>query len=139
MTITFTAYGVAKGKGSMKGYVVRDRWGRQKVGMTNDSRGTVVWQNAVAVEALRAAKGARFARGEAVSVQMTFCFIRPVSVKPSRRPFLTVKPDIDKLVRAVLDALTGTVLADDAQVVVLRASKDYCVGPSSVTVAVKSL
>jgi hypothetical protein len=36
-----------------------------------------------------------------------------------------VRPDLDKLVRAVLDALTGPVLADDGQVVLLSAGKFY--------------
>lgn len=35
------------------------------------------------------------------------------------------KPDIDKLARAVLDALTGVVFWDDAQVVTLGVSKGY--------------
>jgi crossover junction endodeoxyribonuclease RusA len=35
------------------------------------------------------------------------------------------RPDIDKLARAVLDALTGSVLIDDAQVVDLRIRKRY--------------
>jgi len=35
------------------------------------------------------------------------------------------KPDVDKLVRAVLDALTGVVFHDDAQVVDLFATKVY--------------
>lgn len=35
------------------------------------------------------------------------------------------QPDIDKLVRAVLDALTGVCYDDDAQVVMLLATKQY--------------
>ena len=35
------------------------------------------------------------------------------------------RPDLDKLVRAVLDALTDVVYPDDAQVHVIRASKRY--------------
>lgn len=37
----------------------------------------------------------------------------------------TTKPDTDKLVRAVLDSLTGIAYLDDAQVVWLQASKAY--------------
>ena len=36
-----------------------------------------------------------------------------------------VKPDIDKLARSVLDALTGIVFHDDSQVVTLTAHKVY--------------
>lgn len=35
------------------------------------------------------------------------------------------KPDVDKLARAVLDAITGIVIADDALVVQLDARKEY--------------
>ena len=37
----------------------------------------------------------------------------------------TSKPDVDKLARCVLDALTGVVYADDSQVVGINASKCY--------------
>jgi len=43
---------------------------------------------------------------------------------PATRP-----SDLDKLVRAVLDALTGIVWKDDAQVVALKATKVQGVTP----------
>ena len=36
-----------------------------------------------------------------------------------------VKPDLDKLIRAVLDGLTGVAYVDDAQVTLISASKSY--------------
>ena len=45
--------------------------------------------------------------------------------KRQTREFPTVRPDLDKLVRAVLDALTGVIFVDDAQVLGLYASKRY--------------
>jgi Holliday junction resolvase RusA-like endonuclease len=47
------------------------------------------------------------------------------TVKPSAPPFPAVKPDVDKLSRAVMDALRGVVYADDAQVVAKVVSKHY--------------
>lgn len=47
---------------------------------------------------------------------------RPRSVK---RALPLVKPDIDKLSRAVLDALTGIAYVDDGQVISLTALKHY--------------
>jgi Holliday junction resolvase RusA-like endonuclease len=35
------------------------------------------------------------------------------------------RPDIDKLLRAVLDALTGLVFVDDGQVVTVNMAKEY--------------
>lgn len=48
------------------------------------------------------------------------------------------RPDIDKLVRAVLDALTMRVWRDDGQVIEIRASKRYGNAPG-VTVVVEAL
>jgi Holliday junction resolvase RusA-like endonuclease len=51
-----------------------------------------------------------------VRVAITFVFERPKYAPKSRmRP--VVKPDIDKLTRACMDALTGILYHDDAQVV----------------------
>ena len=50
----------------------------------------------------------------------------------------TKKPDIDKLVRLVLDALTGIAYVDDSQVVLLYAEKSYvhpAVAGCSITIA----
>jgi Holliday junction resolvase RusA-like endonuclease len=43
------------------------------------------------------------------------------------RPFPTTKPDVDKLTRTCLDAITqaGNVWADDSQVIILTAAKYY--------------
>lgn len=57
-----------------------------------------------------------------VRVELTFIFVRP---KTSKRSYPSVKPDIDKLCRTVLDAATGHLFKDDSQVVVLNARKDY--------------
>jgi len=61
----------------------------------------------------------------AFRVSITFHVKRPASVK---RALPTVYPDLDKLVRAVLDALTGRVWDDDAQVCEIIASKRYATG-----------
>ncbi len=39
--------------------------------------------------------------------------------------FVTVKPDLDKLVRAIMDSLSSVVWRDDAQVAQVRATKLY--------------
>lgn len=57
-----------------------------------------------------------------VSVTLSFYMPRGKTVK---RVHATVKPDLDKLVRSVLDSLTGTAFVDDSQVVTLLATKVY--------------
>lgn len=57
-------------------------------------------------------------------IEMTLLFILP-KPKTVTRDFPTVPPDLDKLVRSVLDALTAIAYKDDAQVVDIRAMKIY--------------
>jgi Holliday junction resolvase RusA-like endonuclease len=58
-------------------------------------------------------------------VIVTLSFVLPRPQKP-RWPAPAVKPDIDKLVRAVMDGLTdGGLLGDDARVVDLHTTKRY--------------
>jgi Holliday junction resolvase RusA-like endonuclease len=57
-----------------------------------------------------------------VRVELIFYFKRPKSVK---RELPSVKPDIDKLCRTVLDGATGLLFKDDSQVVILNARKEY--------------
>jgi|TARA_R110000868_G_scaffold74293_5_gene214773 crossover junction endodeoxyribonuclease RusA len=58
----------------------------------------------------------------AVKVEIDFLFIRP---KSSKRVFPSVTPDLDKLIRAVLDGLTGVAYEDDCQVILIQATKTY--------------
>ncbi len=70
-----------------------------------------------------------------VRVTLGFAFPHPAAhfrtgknaglLKPSAPAVKATRPDIDKLVRAVLDALTGLAFADDGQVVELLAFKAY--------------
>ena len=57
-----------------------------------------------------------------IKVEIDFIFQRP---KSSQRPFPTVAPDLDKLIRAVLDGLTGVAYEDDSQVILIQATKTY--------------
>ena len=61
-----------------------------------------------------------------VQIVIYFRLPRPASVKVSRRPYPAVKPDVDKLLRNTLDALTQAgIYRDDAQVVDLFVQKRY--------------
>lgn len=61
-----------------------------------------------------------------VVLTIDFFMVRPASVKPAKRPYPSVAPDLDKLVRGVGDALKQAgVYTDDAQVVMIRAIKRY--------------
>lgn len=58
----------------------------------------------------------------ACCVKIDFIFEKPKSVK---RTLHTIRPDLDKLVRAVLDGLTGAAFIDDSQVIECFATKRY--------------
>ena len=57
-----------------------------------------------------------------VSFEVTFVFEKP---KSATRPAPWVKPDLDKLIRAVLDGLTGIAYEDDCQVIHIVTRKIY--------------
>lgn len=60
-----------------------------------------------------------------VTVSLEFLLPRPVSTPKTGPAFAMRKPDIDKLARAVLDAITSAgVIEDDARVIALTATKD---------------
>ena len=62
----------------------------------------------------------------AVCVTMRFKMPRPKRLKPGRYEPCITRPDVDNLVKAVLDALTEDGWwRDDAQVVRIYVSKDY--------------
>lgn len=60
----------------------------------------------------------------AIVLNIDFVLHRPTSMpKTKPTPPAVKKPDLDKLVRGVCDALTGIVYADDSQVVSMHLSK----------------
>ena len=78
-------------------------------------------------------------------MELAFTFIRPRwhygrrGLRPSAPLGHAVRPDLDKLARAVLDALVGAgVIRDDAQVAELHATKGYGERPG-LAVALRSL
>lgn len=99
--------------------------------------GLAVWRNMISAAA-REAWGMDNVYGGPFTIALTFRMKRPRShykdlqggIRPqaiNERP--SVMPDLDKLVRAVLDSLTGIVWFDDGQVVEIHASKVYAESP----------
>jgi Holliday junction resolvase RusA-like endonuclease len=122
-TVTFTVYGTPVAQGSMKAVMPLGAAHPRVLHTSNKKlkawREDIGWR---ALEALNRAGLTRMGRSVAVSVEAVFYFRRPSSVT---RDYMTVAPDIDKLGRAVLDALTGVVYEDDSQVVELVKRKLY--------------
>jgi crossover junction endodeoxyribonuclease RusA len=90
--------------------------------LAESSKAVGPWRERVALAAHNAMGGQQLIGG-AVTVRLSFVLPRPVATPKRRTPPATKKPDVDKLARAILDAITDTIIADDSQVVDLRASK----------------
>jgi Holliday junction resolvase RusA-like endonuclease len=73
-----------------------------------------------------------------VRVRIVFNRSRPKSSKRKKSMYACTRPDIDKLARAVLDAMTGIVFTDDAQVAALIAEKRYA-DKASVEITVEEI
>lgn len=127
MTLVFTVFGVPQQKGSIKAFVPKG-WNRPI--LTDTNRNLKMWAQLVAEGASRSIQQLPAAdRGcltEGVRLTVAFYLPRP---KALMRRGLEVahlkKPDLDKLVRGVKDALTRVVWTDDSLVVELVATKQY--------------
>lgn len=126
--MTFVVFGAPATKGSTVSFM-----GARGVVTKADCRTLAAWTQAVGWAA-RAA-GIRPAPKEAsVKVSAIFQFVRPAS--KAKRVHPVVKPDVDKIGRALLDALTGVAYIDDAQVVQLQMWKVYG-GDARTTVTIR--
>ena len=120
--VEFFVAGVPAPKGSMRGFVV----GRRAI-LTSDNTKLKPWAFAVRAEALRVRTGEPIVGPVRVHVQ--FYLPRPKSL-PARISAATKKPDLDKLLRGALDAISGVLFVDDAQVIAVWATKAYARTPA---------
>lgn len=76
-----------------------------------------------------------------VTVSLEFFFPRPMAAKNRLYPHMRSAGDLDKLCRAVLDALQPKVLEDDSLVVTLVSTKRYETSqyPAGVVITVEDL
>ena len=85
------------------------------------------WRQAVTAQAQAIVNASDWQPADGpIQLHVDFFLARPKSVPVTKRAFRTKAPDIDKLVRAVCDALTDAeVWLDDSQVVKLISTKNY--------------
>jgi Holliday junction resolvase RusA-like endonuclease len=121
----FRVYGLARPQGSLRPFKLPTG---QIVTTMSNAKVVKPWRDSVASAAREA--GVRQLEGP-VFVRVEIHLPRPkghfgkrgLRASAPTRP--AVKPDLDKLCRAILDALTGLAWRDDAQVVGLGAWKNY--------------
>lgn len=118
-----TIYGIPQPQGSVKAFT---RKGSRFPILTSDNEKLKPWRQQVtqtAMAEMGRTGATMIKRPEGATVHVAFFFDRPKSTKDGATK--TTKPDLDKLVRGLLDALTGVAFEDDAQVAQLFCTKSY--------------
>jgi Holliday junction resolvase RusA-like endonuclease len=122
--VTLTVYGTPIPQGSTKAFM---RPGMKLPIVTADNVKTKPWRQAI-VDASREQVAGQAPLDGPLSLRVVFYLPRPKTA-PKRVTEPAKKPDTDKLLRAVMDALTAAgVWADDAQVVQVEARKVFAGG-----------
>ena len=124
----FEVPGLPQTQGSMRGFVVKGR-----AVLTSTNKGLKAWRKAVADAALASGWASAEPMDGPVRLDVTFMFVRPKGhyrtnheIKPSAPPFPhTSGGDLDKLVRAIGDALTKIAWTDDRRIVICHAAKEW--------------
>lgn len=99
----------------------KGRAGNGRAILTSDNPKLKLWRRHIA-NTLKASRRDPFPDG--VHVEAEFVLPRPKSCPKKRTPQAITRPDVDKLLRAVLDAVTyAGVWRDDSQVVSVNACK----------------
>ena len=118
--IRFSVVGVPVTQGSARATILKTT-GRAVL-IQENHKGLRAWRGAIRRAAETVAEGQKAPAQTPVWVTASFRLPRPASVKRIRP---SVKPDLDKLARASLDALSGVLFEDDGQVVSLHVQKEY--------------
>lgn len=130
--ITFTVFGTPVPQGSLKAFGRKRKRGALfqdgRIVVTHDNPNVKLWRHDVVAAALAALAGSPPIEESPLELHVMFFLPRPASA-PKRVVAPAKKPDCDKLLRAVMDALTAAgVWRDDAQVTDVHASKAFAGG-----------
>lgn len=136
-SITFTVHGKAIAKGSMRAFQPK---GMSRPVLTSTAKGLKAWESDIRGELQSAMKLnhpdiVRALFDAPIAVGLRFHMMRPK--KPKNKHYPTTKPDIDKLARAAVDALSSVLFRDDAQVVALEVRKVYAEAGAKVDITVE--
>jgi len=124
--IEFFVAGEPVPQGSTKAFYIKKL---ERVVTTHTNANTEQWRHRIATEAqhtndLRTQSFFSDDRRLGYEVVLDFVFSKPKS-QPKKWVMNTKRPDLDKLIRAALDAITGVLIPDDSQVVKITAGKCY--------------
>lgn len=133
MRLEFMVHGTPQPQGSARAFVPK---GWKRAVITTDNKSLKPWRQEVSgmAHTVMQATGQAMEAG-AVRVSVVFCFARPKSVRSMHK---TTKPDVDKLLRGVFDALSGIAFKDDSQVVKTEGEKRFEL-PEGARITVESI
>ena len=124
MSLTITVFGRPAPQGS-KRYI----GGSAKQGgrFIEASKYLPAWRKAITAAAIAEIENRSWAKSiEPIEIEVIFYLERPATVSVAKRPWPIKPPDLDKLLRGVLDGMTDAgVWDDDGQVVKITAWKVY--------------
>ena len=129
MSLTFDVIGEPKPQGSSRAFLNRKTG--QVILANSSSRSLNDWRREIAKAAadeMERCEGERYPRPMTVRVNVRFFLQRPKTQTKAQRAirWVATKPDIDKLLRAALDAMTvARVYDDDSQVASIAVEKVY--------------
>ncbi|MDH4123597.1 MAG: RusA family crossover junction endodeoxyribonuclease [Thermoplasmata archaeon] len=106
-------------QGSTKAFITKSG----KPIITHSNKNLKQWRQRIATEGQKG-RPTRWDMDQAILLGIDFLMPRPKSL-PKKVKEDVKRPDLDKLVRAVLDGLTGIYFNDDSQVVQIFAGKRY--------------
>jgi len=118
MKTEFDVRGIPIPQGSLKAFIIKG-----KPIITASNKGLDMWRRLIADVAQNYAP-TPILKGP-IAIQLDFRLPKPKHEPKTKRTYPSRRPDIDKLARACLDALTGIIFIDDAQVIKLNVSKDW--------------
>jgi crossover junction endodeoxyribonuclease RusA len=125
--VQFIVYGTPEPKGSTRAFMPK---GARFPVVTTSNPNLKTWADLVRTTAQPHRETGGFVVENPVRLSLHFSLRRPqrLTTKPKRGLTLwhTTKPDLDKLTRAIKDALTGVLWTDDSQVAQLCCEKLYC-------------
>lgn len=123
--LQFEVRGDPSSQGSKRGGVSKNT-GKTFVYEQNSKKQTEFRQDVISAATVAREAAAHETFEGPVEVLLLIRMRRPASVSIAKRPFPCVKPDVDKITRNILDALTQSyVYKDDAQVINLVVQKRY--------------
>lgn len=133
--IEFTVFSKPEPQGSSKAFMPK---GARFPIVTSDNPALKGYRQQIAIEAMsmmRESGQFLIERKSPLKLTVSFYVARPAS--KSKKAYPVCRPDLDKLCRAIGDALTGICYEDDSQITKLEAEKIYGV-PQRTIVKIES-